>query len=81
MIQVDDYKSPYKDKYATTVNDTAYIFFNSYDDEISDPDKMVEASKDPIKGTHVHDTPVGTTSVDSFVTRVGIIGRGGTCGY
>ena len=36
MKKVDDYKSPWKDKYATTVNDTAYTFLNSYDDEISD---------------------------------------------
>ena len=36
MTQVDDYKSPWKDKDATTVNDTAYTFLNSYDDEISD---------------------------------------------
>ena len=24
MTQIDDYKSPWKDKYATTVNDTAF---------------------------------------------------------
>ena len=35
MTQVDYYKSPWKDKDATTVNDTAYTFLNSYDDEIS----------------------------------------------
>ena len=45
MTQVDAYKSPWKDKYATTVKDTAYTFLNSYDDEISDSDKMVEESK------------------------------------
>ena len=33
MTQVDDYKSPWKDKDGTTVNDTAYTFLNSYDDE------------------------------------------------
>ena len=38
---------------------------------------MVEASKDPIKYTHVHDTSVVTTSVDSVVTGVRIIGQGG----
>ena len=76
MTQVDDYKSPWKDKYATTVNDTAYIFLNSYDDEISISDKIVEAIKEPIKDTHVHDTSVGTTSVDSVGTGVRIIGRG-----
>ena len=64
MTQVDDYKSPWKDKYVTTVNDMAYTFLNSYDDEISDSGKMVEASKNPIKDTHVHTTSVGTTSVN-----------------
>ena len=77
MSQVDDYKLPWKDKYATTVNDTAYAFLNSYDDEISDSDQMVEASKEPIKDTHVHNTSVGTTNVDPVVTGVGIIGQGG----
>ena len=37
---------------------------------------MVEASKEPIKDTQFHNTSVGTTSVDSVVTGVGIIGRG-----
>ena len=39
MTQVDYYKSPWKDKDETTVNDTAYTFFNPYDDEISDSSK------------------------------------------
>ena len=38
---------------------------------------MVETIKEPIKGTHVHDTSFVTTSDDSVVTGVGIIGRGG----
>ena len=42
MSQVDHYKSPWKDKDATLVNDMAYTFLNSYGDEISDSDKMVE---------------------------------------
>ena len=74
LTQVDDYKSPLKGKDATTVNDSAYTFLNSYEDEISDSGKQVEASKYPIKDTHVHDTSVGTTSVNSDVTGVGIIG-------
>ena len=45
MTQVDDYKSPWKDKHALTVNDLAYKFLNSYEDEISDQSKQVEASK------------------------------------
>ena len=64
MTQVDNYKSPWKDKDATTVNDLAYTFLNSYDDEISDSSKQVEASKEPIKDTHVHNTSVGTNSVN-----------------
>ena len=76
MTQADDYKSPWKDKDATTVKDTAYKFLNSYDDEINDSSKQIETSKDTIKDTHVRDTSVGTTSVDSVITGVGIIGRG-----
>ena len=30
MTQVDDYKSPWKDKDSTTVNDTVYTFLNSW---------------------------------------------------
>ena len=47
-----------------TVNDSAYTFLNSYEYEIRDSDKNVEASKEPIKYTHVHNTSVGTISVD-----------------
>ena len=32
MTQVDYYKSPWKDKYATTVNNSAYTFLNSYNE-------------------------------------------------
>ena len=64
MTQIDDYKSPWKDKDATTVKDSAYTFLNSYEDEISDLSKQVKASKEPIKDTHFHNTSVGTTSVD-----------------
>ena len=55
MTQEDDYKSPRKDKDATTVNDTldntSYTFLNSFNDDISDSSKHVETSKDPIKDT------------------------------
>ena len=77
MTQVDDYKSPWKDKDATMVKDTAYNFLNSYDDGISYSDKMVGGSKEPIKDTHLHNTSVGTTSVDSAIIGVRIVGRGG----
>ena len=36
MTQVDDYKSPWKDKDASMVNHSAYTFLNEYEDEISD---------------------------------------------
>ena len=43
MTQEDDYRLPWKIKDATTVNDTvnntAYIFLNSFQDDISDPSK------------------------------------------
>ena len=45
MTQVDDYKSPWKDKDATTVNDTAYTFLNSFNDEIGDSSEQAETSK------------------------------------
>ena len=55
MTQEDDYKSPWKDKDATTVNNTldktAFTFKNSFNDDISDSSKHVETSKDPIKDT------------------------------
>ena len=77
MTQVDYYKSPSKDKDATTVNDSAYTFLNSYEDDISDSNKQVEVSKKPIKDTHVHNTSVVTSSVKPEVTGVVIIGQGG----
>ena len=49
MIQEDDYKSPWKEKYATvatTVNnaldDTGYTFLDSYQTDTSDSSKQVE---------------------------------------
>ena len=78
MTQVDDYKSPWKDKDASTVKDSAYRNSDEYKDEISDSDKKVEAIKEPITDTHVCNTLIGTTSVDSAVIWVRIIGRGGT---
>ena len=94
MTQEDNYKSPWKDKDATTVNytldDTAYTFLNSFNDDISDSIKQVETSKDPIKDTQTSKDPItdtqsvdrvrnlldGTTNVDPVVTGVGIIGQG-----
>ena len=62
MTQVDDYTSPWKDKDATTVNntvnDTEYTFLNSWNDDISDTSKQVETSKDPIKDTQTSKEPI-----------------------
>ena len=77
MKQVDDYKSPWKDKYALTVNDSAYYNLDEYEDEISDSDKNPEARKYPITDTYIRNTSVGTTSVNPAVIGVEIIGRGG----
>ena len=74
MKQVDEYMSPGKNKYASTVNESEYHNSDEYEDEISDSNKLVDASKEPIKDNHVHNTSVGTISVDSVVTGVGIIG-------
>ena len=56
MTEVYNYKSTWKDKDATTVNNSSYTFLNSYEDEINDSGKQVEESKDTIKYTHVHNT-------------------------
>ena len=95
MTQEDYYKSTWKDKDATTVNDTlnntAYTFLNSFNDDISDSSKHVETSKKPIKDTKTSKEPITdthivdrvcnlldrTTNVDPVVTRVGIIGQRG----
>ena len=67
MTQVDYYKSPCKDKDATTVNntvnDTAYTFLNSWNDDISDSIKQVETSKEPIKITQRSKEPITDTHI------------------
>ena len=45
MTQVDEYKSPGKNKYASTIKDSEYHNSDEYKDKISDSDKNVEASK------------------------------------
>ena len=77
MKQVNEYMSPRKNKYASTVNDSAYHNSDEYEDKISDLSKQVDASKDPISDTYVRNTSVGTTSVDPDVIGVGIIVRWG----
>ena len=70
MTQVDEYKSPGIDKYALTVNDSAYHNLDEYEDEISDLSKQFEASKEPITDTHVRNTSIVTTSFNPAVIRV-----------
>ena len=66
MTLVEDYKFPWKDIYATTVdtvNETAYTFLNSWNDEISDSTEQVETSKDPIKDTQTSKEQITDTHI------------------
>ena len=76
MTQVDDYKSPWKDKDETTVNDTvkdtAYKFLNSWNDDISDSSKQVETSKEPIKDTQTSKSPITDTHIDNRVCNLSV---------
>ena len=74
MTQIDEYKSPGKNKDATTVNDSAYYNLGEYEDEISDSDKKVETRKEPITDTHVRNKSVGIIGVKPSVVVFGIIG-------
>ena len=80
ITQVNEYKSPGK-KDASTINDSAYYNSDYHEDEISDSNKQVEASKEPITDTHIFDRVCnlldGIVSVKPAVTGVGIVGRGG----
>ena len=64
-------------KYALTINDSAYHNWDEYKDEISDLDKKVEVSKEPITDNHVCNTSVGVISVKPAGVAVVIIGQGG----
>ena len=77
MTQVDEYKSPRKNKDASMINDSAYHNLDEYKDEISDLDKKFEASEEPIADTHVRNTSIGIVSVKPAAIGVGIIGRWG----
>ena len=77
MTQVDEYKSPGKNKDASTNNDSAYHNLDEYEVEISDLDKNIEAIKEPIIDTYVLNTSVGIVSVNPSAVGVVIIGRGG----
>ena len=79
MTQEDDYKSPWKDKDATMVNntldDTAFTFFNSFQDDTSDSSKQVETSKEPTKYTQTRKDPITDTHI---VDRVSYLQDGTT---
>ena len=77
MMQVDEYKSPGENKYAPTINDSAYHNLGEYKDEISDSSKQFDASKEPITDNHVRNTSVGIVSAKPAAVGVGIIGQGG----
>ena len=71
MIMEDAYKSPGKNKDASTVNDLAYHNLDEYKDEISDSIKQVEESKEPITDTYVCNTSdylnIDSSSSDSSI--------------
>ena len=76
MTQEDDYKSPWKDKDSTTVNDTvndtAYTSLNSWNDDISDSSKEVETSKYPIKDTQTSKEPITYTHIVDRVCKLSV---------
>ena len=41
-----------------TLNDTAYTFLNSFNDDLSDSSKQVETSKEKIKDTQTSKEPI-----------------------
>ena len=77
ITQIDEYMSPANNKDASMISDSAYHNFDEYEDEISDSDKNVEVSKEPITDTHVSNTSVGIVSVKPAAVGVRTIGRGG----
>ena len=79
IMQVDVYNSPGKNKDTSRINDSAYYKLDEHEGEISDSSKQVEASKEPIKNTHIVDRvrKLSGVSVKPAVTGVGIIGRVG----
>ena len=65
MNNLDDYKSPWKNKdatVATTVNnalyDTGYMFLDSYQTDTIYSSKQVGTSKEPIKDTQTIKDPI-----------------------
>ena len=80
-ISCDDvYTSPMKKKYVSIINDSVYYESDEHADTISDSSKPVDASKKPIKDTHIvegiNKLSVGVGSVKPAVIRVRIVGQG-----
>ena len=73
MTQVDEYKSPVKNKDASTINNLAYYELDGHEVGISDSSKQVEASKEPIIDTHIVDRArnlsVGVVAYTTLSTR------------
>ena len=76
MIQDDDYKSSWRNKYATVATGLRTITYSS------DSDKNPAAIKESIKGYHigkrVRHSIDGPTDMDPVITGIGIIGQGGS---
>ena len=74
MNHEDDYKSPCKDKDATTVNntldDTSFTFLNSFQDDTSDSSKQLETSKDPSKDTQTSKEPITDNHIVNRVRKL-----------
>ena len=86
MIQDDDYKSPWENKYATVAIGLRTITYSNDLDKKpaarKEPIKDTQTIKEPIKGSHlgkrVRHSIYGPTVMDPVVTGFGIIGQGGS---
>ena len=76
MTQEDDDNQPWKDKDATTVNDTvkdaAYTSLKSWIDIISDSSKQVETSKETIKDTNTIKETITDTHIVKRVRKLSV---------
>ena len=86
MVQDDDHKLHWKNRYATVATGLKTVTYSSDSDEKpaarKEPIKDTQTLKEPIKGSHVgkrvchsEDEP---TDVDPIVAGFGIIGQGGS---
>ena len=75
MVQDDDYKSPWRIKYAKVATGLSVFMYSS------DSDENPAARKEPIKGSQlgkrVRHSEDGHTDMEPIVTGFGIIGQGG----